>query len=63
MAQINNAAINTNGDDIIIKINNKTSNWNNLINSLRFATLGEELELNILTTGNKILNLKFETIR
>ena len=50
-------------DDIIIKINNKTSNWNNLINSLRFATLGEELELNILTTGNKILNLKFETIR
>ena len=50
-------------DDIIIKINNETSNWNNLINSLRFATLGEELELNILTTGNKILNLKFETIR
>jgi len=48
-------------DDIIIKINNETSNWNNLINSLRFATLGEELELNILTTSNKILNLKFET--
>ena len=48
-------------DDIIIKINNETSNWNNLINSLRFATLGEELELNILTTTNKILNLKFET--
>ena len=48
-------------DDIIININNETSNWNNLINSLRFATLGEELELNILTTSNKILNLKFET--
>ena len=48
-------------DDIIININNETSNWNNLINSLRFATLGEELELNILTTTNKILNLKFET--
>lgn len=48
-------------NDIIIKINDETSNWNNLISSLRFATLGEELELNILTTGNKILNLKFKT--
>ena len=48
-------------NDIIININNETSNWNNLINSLRFATLGEELELNILTTNNKILNLKFDT--
>ena len=48
-------------DDIIININNETSNWNNLINSLRFATLGEELELDILTTTNKVLNLKFET--
>ena len=48
-------------NDIIIKINDETSNWNNLISSLRFATLGEELELNILTSSNKILNLKFET--
>ena len=48
-------------NDIIIKINDETSNWNNLISSLRFATLGEELELNILTTSNKILKLKFET--
>ena len=48
-------------NDIIIKINDETSNWNNLISSLRFATLGEELELNILTTSNKVLNLKFET--
>ena len=48
-------------NDIIIKINDETSNWNNLISSLRFATLGEELELNILTNSNKILNLKFET--
>ncbi len=47
-------------NDIIIKINDETSNWNNLISSLRFATLGEELELNILTTSNKILNLKFD---
>ena len=29
-------------NDIIIKINDETSNWNNLISSLRFATLGEE---------------------
>ena len=48
-------------NDIIIKINDETSNWNNLISSLRFATLGEELELNILTSSNKILNLKLET--
>ena len=46
---------------LLLKLIMKTSNWNNLINSLRFATLGEELELNILTTSNKILNLKFET--
>ena len=49
-------------NDIIIKINNENSNWNNLISSLRFATLGEELELNILTTSNKILSLKFEIL-
>ena len=48
-------------NDIIIKLKDETSNWNNLISSLRFATLGEELELNILTSSNKILNLKFET--
>ena len=48
-------------NDIIFKINNEDSNWNNLISSLRFATLGEELELNILTSNNKILSLRFET--
>ena len=44
-------------NDIIIKINNEASNWNNLINSLRFATLGENLELNVLTSNNNILKL------
>ena len=47
-------------NDIIIKINNEASNWNNLINSLRFATLGENLELNVLTSNNNILKVKFE---
>ena len=28
-------------NDIIIKINNEASNWNNLINSLRFIPWGE----------------------
>ena len=47
-------------NDIIIKINNEASNWNNLINSLRFATLGENLELNVLTSNNNILKVRFE---
>ena len=47
-------------NDIIIKINNEASNWNNLINSLRFATLGENLELNVLTSNNNILRVRFE---
>ena len=47
-------------NDIIIKINNEASNWNNLINSLRFATLGENLELNVLSSNNNILKVRFE---
>ena len=47
-------------NEIIIKINNEASNWNNLINSLRFATLGENLELNVLTSNNNILKVRFE---
>jgi S1-C subfamily serine protease len=47
-------------NDIIIKINNEASNWNNLINSLRFATLGENLELNVLTSNNNILKVRFD---
>ena len=47
-------------NDIIIKINNEASNWNNLINSLRFATLGKNLELNVLTSNNNILKVRFE---
>ena len=47
-------------NDIIIKINNETSNWNNLTNSLRFATLGENLELNVLTQNNDVLKVRFE---
>ena len=47
-------------NDIIIKINNEASNWNNLVNSLRFATLGENLELNVLTSNNNILKVRFE---
>jgi len=46
-------------NDIIISINNKSANWNNLITSLKFATLGEELNLSFITSDNQIKNINF----
>ena len=48
-------------NDIIISINGDTSNWNNLISSMRFATLGSNLKLDVLKydTG-KIETIEFE---
>ena len=47
-------------DDIIIGINDQTSNWGNLIQSLRFATLGENLKLDFYTTSNEFKTYEFE---
>ena len=38
-------------NDIIVNINNKNASWSNLINSLKFATLGEELSICLLYTS------------
>jgi S1-C subfamily serine protease len=40
-------------NDIIIKINKEQSNWNTLTSSLRFASLGNDIEFTVLTSGNK----------
>jgi len=47
-------------NDIIIGINDQTSNWNNLIQSLRFATLGENLKLDFYTIANEFKTYEFE---
>ena len=47
-------------NDIIIGINDQTSNWSNLIQSLRFATLGENLKLDFYTLTNEFKTYEFE---
>ena len=46
-------------NDIIININDGNGDWKNLIQSLRFATLGENLKLEFLTTSNQFLTFEF----
>jgi S1-C subfamily serine protease len=40
-------------NDIIIKINDEQSNWNTLTSSLKFASLGNDIKFNVLTSDNK----------
>ena len=47
-------------NDIIIKVNGGTGDWKNLIQSLRFATLGENLKLEFLTTSNEFLTFELD---
>ena len=47
-------------NDIIIGINKKESSWNNLTQSLRFATLGENLILEFYTFSDKFKTHEFE---
>ena len=46
-------------NDIIIGVNDGNGNWKNLIQSLRFATLGEDLKLEFFTTSNEFLTFEF----
>ena len=48
-------------NDIIVKINNKNASWSNLINSLKFATLGEELSIDVINQKNKIVKVEFDS--
>ena len=47
-------------NDIITKINDQNSNWNNLIQSLRYATLGESLKLEFYTVSNEFKTYEFK---
>ncbi len=46
-------------NDIITGINDQDSNWNNLIQSLRYATLGESLKLEFYTVSNDFKTYEF----
>ncbi len=48
-------------NDIIVNINNTNASWSNLINSLKFATLGEELSIDIINQKNKIVKVEFDS--
>ena len=47
-------------NDIITKINDQDSNWNNLIQSLRYATLGESLKLEFYTVSDEFKTYEFK---
>ena len=47
-------------NDIIIGINDENANWNNLISSLKFATLGENLKLDLITNTNQPKTINFK---
>ena len=47
-------------NDIIIGINDENANWNNLISSLKFATLGENLKLDLVTNANQLKTINFK---
>ena len=40
--------------DIIIEINEGESSWGNLTKSLKFAALGDDIQMKLLTTSNEI---------
>ena len=46
-------------NDIIIGINDENANWNNLISSLKFATLGENLKLDLITNTSQLKTINF----
>ena len=47
-------------DDIIIGINEENANWNNLISSLKFATLGENLKLDLISKNGELIKINFD---
>ena len=48
-------------NDIIIGINDENANWNNLITSLKFATLGENLKLDLISNNaNQLKTIDFK---
>ena len=46
-------------NDVITSINNETASWSNLTSSLKFATLGESLSMEILNQKNEMITIDF----
>ena len=46
-------------NDIIVRINQQDGTWNNLVQSMKFATLGEELQLEFYTNKKEIILHEF----
>ena len=46
-------------NDIIVKINGQDGIWSNLVQSMKFATLGEKLELEFYTNKKEVILHKF----
>ena len=46
-------------NDVILSINNETASWSNLTSSLKFATLGESLSMEILNQKNEMITIDF----
>ena len=49
-------------NDIIISINDGNANWNNLISALKFATLGENLKLDLISNSNQLKTINFKPL-
>ena len=48
-------------NDVILNINDETASWSNLTSSLKFATLGENLRMEILNQKNEIIFIDFDS--
>ncbi|MDC3066871.1 trypsin-like peptidase domain-containing protein, partial [Gammaproteobacteria bacterium] len=50
-------------NDVIFSINDETASWSNLTSSLKFATLGESLRMEILNQKNEVISIDFTSSR
>ena len=48
-------------NDVIVSINDKDASWNNLISSLKFATLGEDLNMELINQKNEFISIEFKS--
>ena len=48
--------------DIIVGINKESANWNNLISSLKFATLGESLKLDLINQNGELISINLNPL-
>ena len=48
-------------NDVIIQINNNEGNWKNLTSSLKFASLGNNISFEILSSNNTFKSIEIES--